>query len=297
MKHLSTFIFCLFACVGIAPSGLAQDVTDRTEVKLGSFPYSDGLHPSFTVAFKKEYARDLEKHFKDTFKELAEDLSNKKEIRASGVRIPDISADTMSVLCKVEEPKKSDEVIVHVSYYLNGAFIGPGSDMMLQKATTEHVREKAIAFKREVLRIRLESEERELADMENALTELERNKDRAERSMDKTRKKGTDAQREKVDAEAGSKSLEMDIASKRAEVSAAANESNTGELQDLLKEEEKLKDKIQKLADEVVDAEKKVKELEDEIRDNLKEQEQMRAAIEDKKVAVEATRVLFQSVR
>jgi chaperonin cofactor prefoldin len=105
--------------------------------------------------------------------------------------------------------------------------------------------------------------------------------------MEKNRQKGVQAGQDKVQAEADLQANNTAIESKKAEVSAAPSEANTEALQKLMKDGDKLKDRIQRLGDQAVNADEKVKQLEGTIKKNLSDQEVKLKAIETQRAKVE----------
>lgn len=269
----------------------------QTEVLLGSFPFSDGNHPTAVVTFENAEADAVESWYKSQLKEASKDVSNKKELRASGVRVPEVSQDTITMVCKAEQGKKSPRVQLHLGYRVNGAWVSSASAPELVEGAKKHAYTLAVRYKKELLTAALETEKKNKLRLENELADLVKEKGRAEGSIEKTRQKGVEAGQEKLQAEADLKSNETTIAAKSAAMGAAPTEAQTKELQDLIKDQGKLKDKIEKEGKAIVDGEKKVKDLEQEVKDNLAAQASKRSAIEAQAEKVKAAQKALEEVK
>ncbi|MCB9170299.1 MAG: hypothetical protein H6597_05540 [Flavobacteriales bacterium] len=270
--------------------------TAQTQVQQTSFTFSDGLHPTFMVAFDQGDDKDLEGYYKDQLKMVSKDVSNKKELKALGARVPEITADTITILCAVEQPRKSSTVNVHLAFRVNGAFLASTSEATLLKSATDYAYRTAVAYKTKVLQEELAAEQKTLEQLQSDLAMLKKEKDRAENTLEKTKGKGKDAARDKLDAENELGTTNIAIETKKTEVAGDPSEQNTKDLQDLLKDKSKLEGKIEKYTEDIADAEKKAKDLEQDIKDNLKQQDDKQKAIADQGTKVKAAQLLLDSV-
>ncbi|MCB0790766.1 MAG: hypothetical protein H6595_05530 [Flavobacteriales bacterium] len=268
----------------------------QTQVQQTSFTFSDGLHPSFMVAFDNGDDKDLEGFYKNRLKMVSKDVSNKKEIKALGARVPEIAADTITILCAVEQPRKSTTVNVHLAFRVNGAFLASTSEELLRQNATDYAYRTAVAYKTKVLQDKLGAEQKTLEQFRNDLATLKKEKDRTENTLEKTKDKGKDAAKDKLDAEHELSTTNIAIETKKTEVAGDPSEQNTKDLQDLLKDRSKLESKIEKYTEDSADAEKKGKDLEQDIKDNLKQQDEKQKAIADQETKVKAAQLLLDSV-
>ena len=275
---------------------LLVQATAQTEVRQTTFAFSDGSHPTFVVVFDGADAGDLEGWYKGQFKDLSEDVEDKKEIRSTGARVPEVSPDTITVWCKAEKPKNSTSVSLHLAFRVNGAWVAPSSDKPLIEGAKNFCYTRALAYKKMLLQAEQTEQEKILARMQGELATLEKDHGRFGESIEKTRDKGTKAAQDKVQAEADLKNNEGAVQAKQNEVASAPSEANTKGLQDLLKEQAKLKDRIGRLGDQVVDAEERVKELEQSITRNLTDQETKRKAIEAQQQKVADAQAALKNV-
>src|SRR5262245_16998173 len=105
--------------------------TAQTQVQQTTFPFSDGSHPTFMVTFGAADAGSVESWYKGQMKEFSEDVENKKELRFTGTRAADVAPDTITVLCKAEQPHKSPSVNLHLAFMVNGIWVGPTAEQRL----------------------------------------------------------------------------------------------------------------------------------------------------------------------
>lgn len=272
----------------LLPAILANLVAQaQTDVRQSTFPFSDGSHPTFVVAYDNVEPDDAESWYRAQLKGLAEDVSNKKELRFTGTRVAEVHPDTITVLCKAERPKKSTTTSLHLAFQVNGAWVSPTSDKKQIDAAKDFCYTKAVAYKKYMLQQQLDVAQRDLSRLESEQSTLEKDKGRFEESIEKNREKGVQAGQDKVQAEADLQANNVAMETKKAEVSASPSEANTEALQKLMKENDKLKDRIQRLGDQAVNAEEKVKELEETIKKNLSDQEAKLKAIDTQRAKVE----------
>ena len=259
---------------------LLLQATAQTEVRQSTFPFSDGSHPTFVVVFDGADAGAVESWYKGQLKGLSNDLEDKKEIRATGARAPEVNPDTITIWCKVEKPKKSTAVSLHLAFKVNGAFVAASSDKQMIEGARNFCYSKAVAYKTLLLQAQVETEEKTLARLQGELTTLGKDHSRYGDGIEKNQEKRTQASQDKVQAEADLKSNELAVQAKQNDVATSPSEGNTKALQDLIKEQAKLKDRIDRLGNQILDAEDRVKGLEQSIARNLEEQEAKRKAIE-----------------
>lgn len=279
-------------------SGLLAALTApaQTRVHQTTFTFSDGAHPTFMVEFEDADVGDVESWYRSQLKDISKDVESKKEIRATGARVPAISPDTITVLCKAEKPRKGLPVALHLAFMVNGGWVAGASDKRQAEAAHDFAYTKAVAFKKHVLQLKLEEAEKTLGRHQAELATLEKDHRRYEDGITRNREKGTEAAADKVQEEGRLQANEQAVRTKQAELAGAASGAAAEELQDLLKEQDRLKDRIERLGNDVRNAEEHVKDLEYAIQKNLEDQEAKRATIEKQTAVVEELRTAVASV-
>ncbi len=247
--------------------------TAQTEVRQSTYIFSDGAHPTFVVTFGQADASQMESWYKGQLKDYSEDVTSKKETRAAGARVAEVSPDTILVLCKAEKAKSSGVVSLHLAFRVNGTYVSASSDKLMIEGAKSFSYTKAVAYKKQVLQHALDDAEKELALRQGELATLVKDKGRADEGIKKNQEKGVEAAQDKVQAEADLRTNELSVQGKQAEIAASPSEANTDALNSLMKDQAKLKDKIERLGKQSVDADKKVKDLEETIKKNLAAQE------------------------
>ena len=266
---------------------LAVNTFAQTEVRNASYTFSDGVHPTYSVLFKGTDKATVEKWFKDQLKPISADMAGKKEVVSIGTRLPEVSADTMRVFMKADQMKGSDEVTAHVAFRLNMAFIGPDNDERQREGCRNWMYQNAVMLKKHLAQKELEAGQKQLGILENELAGLVKEKDRAQNTIEKTQRNIIEDEQAKVGAEGESKIMETTIEAKKQEVATAPTETNTKELQGLMKDQEKLKKKAVKLGESIEAGKKKIEDLQFQIKQNLAEQDTKGKAIEAQKKVVE----------
>ena len=274
----TTLLFSLL----ITAAALAQTV-----INTSSFTFSTGVCPTMTVVFSNTDARTVENWYKDRLKPISADLSTKKELLAIGVRLPEVSSDTIRVYVKADQPKKSPDVTLHVAFRVNNAFVGPDSDQRQREGCHNWMYQQAIMLKKELAQKEVDAANKSLQLLQSDLAMLVKEKDRAQNSIEKTQKNITKDEQDKAATEGESTAMVTKVDAKRQEVANAPTEVNTKELQGLLKEQEKLKRKAEKLAGDIEDGKKKIEDLQFQIKKNLADQDAKGKAIDAQRKVVD----------
>ncbi|MFZ1688993.1 MAG: hypothetical protein WAU70_16350 [Flavobacteriales bacterium] len=269
----------------------------QTEVLQSSLPFSDGNHPTVVVSFDNAQADAVESWYKSQLKDISGDVSNKKEVRATGARVPEVAQDTLTVLCKGEQSKKNPRVQLHLAYKVNGAWISNTSDAKLVDGAKKHAYMLAVRYKKELFSAALEAEQKTQGHLESEMANLVKEKGRAESGIEKNRSKGVEAQQEKTQAEADLKTNESAVAAKHAAMGTSPTEEEAKAFQVLVKDGTKLREKIEKESKNIVEAEEKVKELEGQVKDNIAAQETKQRAIDEQVRKVEEAKKALDDVK
>lgn len=261
----------------------------QTEVTLSSFTFDDGVHTTFAVNFENVDAKDAAAFWKKQLKDISEGLSTKKQLTATGVRLPSVHNDTIAILGIADQRKKSTTTTMHLALRVNNQFIGTGEgevEMNRIKAAKEFIYARSVQFKKEIVQRELDDATKALERLEKSYEGLVKEKERAERSMEKNIDKGKEAKKNKAKAAAELDALKVQIETKQAEVASDPSETNTAALNEMLGEREKaisVRDKADKT---IVNADKKVKDLEHMIKKNIEDQGNTKAQIKTQTAVV-----------
>jgi len=255
----------------------------QTKVQLSSQTFVDGVHTTFAVTFENVDANDIENFWKKQLKDMCDDLETKKQLTAVGARISTVHKDTIRVLAKAVQPRKSASSTMHLAFIVNHTDVGTGSgegEEQRMKASEEFVYQRSLQFKRQLMEKELASANKALSRLQKTQAGLAKEKERAEKTMAKNLDKGTEAEKEKAKAEAELKSLAAQIKTKQDEVGADPSEANTEALNEMLGDREKataLRDKSEKL---IITADKKVKDMQFALKKNVEDQANNKIAME-----------------
>jgi hypothetical protein len=283
-------LFTLFAFTA------ALHLCAQTQVNTASFTFSGGVYPTFSTLFTKADAALVEKWYKEQLKGISADMGGKKEIMSIGTRLPEISSDTIRVFVKVDQPKKSEDVTVHAAFRVNGVFVGPDSDPRQTEGCRSWMYQRAVMLKKELVQKELDEATRHSLRLESDMANLVKEKDRAQGNLEKTQQRITEDEKEKADTDGRSTSLASQVDAKRQEIANGPTEKNAKEMQDLLKEQGKLKSTSEKLTKSIADGKNKVVEIQEHIKKNLAEQDAKGKAIEAQKKLVEELRTKLANV-
>lgn len=297
MQLRSVRLLLLFLLPILPRIATAQGMDRPTEVRFGSISFSSGIHPTLTVVFENTTTRVVEGHWKDILKPVSAHVSSKKEVIAEAALLPNISSDTVRVLVKADQYKRSTSITAHVAILTTNGFVGPQSDAITVEACKRFVLDRSVALKREILAKELEEEEKDLRSMERDMDLLQREKERAETNIVRTQRKKEDALQ---DQDEYARQLDiLDAKVKAAEALAAEEptEENRDELADLVKTQRKLQGRLDHAHEMEADCIKKVEDLEWSIRKNQEDQEIKTRAIEEQRKVVARMQERLRNVR
>ncbi len=259
----------------------------QTEVRNSSFSFAGGVYPTYSVVFNGTDKTAVEKWFKEQLKPISADIGGKKEVMSIGTRLPEVSSDTLRVFVKADQPKGSKDVTAHVAFRVNMAFVGPDNEERQREGCRSWMYQNSVMLKKNIAQKELEAGQKRLGLLEDELAGLVKEKDRAQNSIEKTQRNIIEDEQAKVGAEGESKIMETTIDAKKQEVATAPTESNTKELQTMMKDQEKLKKKAVKLTESIDNGKKKIEDLQFQIKKNLADQDGKGKAIESQKKVVE----------
>ncbi len=287
MKHL----FSLLA-VSLSLCAVAQ-----TEVTFGSRKFSSGLQPAFVVRFPGAERADVEAWFKRSLKDISADVRDKKEITATGTRIPAATGDTLSAMLAVDQRSKNDDAVAYLAFRIAGSFVNSDSEQRRIDGCRAFVYDQAVAYKKHVAADRLEAAERDLRGAKNKLEEMQRDQKRFELGIAKNNERSTDAAKDKEKAVEDLKRADERVKTLESITAANPTEDQIKELNAALKEQKKLQERITKLDNDGVDARLKVSDLQKQLDANAKAQESQRQAVAAQEQVVEERRKALAEIK
>jgi hypothetical protein len=265
-------------------------VKAQTTVTVGSFGFSNGVHPTIDFIFEGTDTKYVESYWRDELKKISHDVSNKKEVIGHGVLLPQVSPDTVRVLVKAEQRKGSPLLTAHVAILTTQGYVGAGGDPAVLEAAKAFVQRHSTALRRQLAQQELTDAEKGLSRLRNELSMLQREKERAAASIEKRRQKAAEALDDQEKARKLQEELAPRVEAKRNEVAAETTPEDTKELNALLKEQAKAVDAERRAVDTQRSMEKKAADLAWTIKQNEQEQERKATAIARQEELVKALR-------
>ncbi len=291
MKNVSLFSCLLFATV-TAPTLSAQ-----TEVGSGSFGFSDGVHPTFSVIIEGADVKYVEGFWRDELKRISKDVASKKELIGTGALVPQVSPDTVRVLVKADQRKGNPMVTVHVAILSRKGWVGPDSEPRELAGAERFVQEHGTALRRQIAQEALAKGERVLADLQRELAGLQREKERAEGSVEKSKEKAAEAVQEQERTQKELDDITGKVDAQRRENTTTPNEENGKLLSDLLKQQDRLHEKHRRALDQERAMNKKIDDLTWDIRKNVEVQERKAVEVSQQEAVVAQLREKLGSIR
>jgi hypothetical protein len=269
----------------------------QTEVELRSRKFSLGVQPTFSVNFPGTEKADVEAWFKKALKDISEDVRDKKEITATGARIPAATGDTLAILLAVDQRSKNEDAVVHLAFRIQNTFVNSDSEERRIEGCRKFVYDQAVAYKKAVAAKRLEQAERDLSGLRSNMDVMLRDQKRMELGIEKNTQRSDDAANDKVNA-----TNDLKRADERVNELQSSTESNPTEeqiklLNAALKDQKKLQDRITKLDTDGVDARLKIADLQEQLAKNAKDQEAQRQAILTQEKVVEERRTVLSEIK
>lgn len=257
----------------------AAPLSAQTRVDHSSTMFSDGVHPTFAVAFIGTDARTVTAFWKEELKAISVKVTDKKELTGIAARIPAISPDTLRIQVKAEQPKGLAQVTLHVAIRSTSGFVGPDSPERELTAASAYVQQRAVMLKRQLARTDLDNGRRQLTRLRDELGMLQREKQRTEDNIERTRRKDAEALADAQAAEAEVPISAGKLEQLKADVKANPGEWTEKELRSAERDHTKLQERVRRSGDASVAAKKKVTDLEWEVKKNIKDQEAKQVAI------------------
>lgn len=283
----SLILACLFPLTAVA----------QTTVTVGSFGFSNGVHPTLDFVFEGTDTKYVESYWRDELKKISRDVSNKKEVIGHGALLPQISPDTVRVLVKAEQRKGSPLLTAHVAILTTQGYVGAGGDATALEAAKAYVHRHSTALRRQLAQQELTDAEKGLTRLRSDLSMLQREKERAAAGMEKSRQRAAQALADQEKARQKLGELGPQVDAKRNEVASAPTDEGTKELNALLKEQSKATDTERRAVEAHRSMEKKVEDLAWSIKQNEQEQERKVAAIAQQEQLVKALREKIAAIQ
>jgi len=277
--------------------GLSLCATAQTEVTFGSRKFSTGLQPAFMVRFPGADRSDVEAWFKRSLKDISADVRDKKEVIATGARIPAATGDTLSVMLAVDQRSKNDDAVAHLAFRIAGDFVNSDSEQRRIDGCRAFVYDQAVAYKKHVAAEQLEAAERDLRGARAKLEEMQRDQKRCELGIAKNNERSADAASDKEKAVEDLKRADERVKEMEASTPSNPTEEQIKDLNAALKEQKKLQERITKLDTDGVDARLKVSDLQKQLEDNAMAQESQRQAIAAQEQVVEERRKTLEEIK
>jgi hypothetical protein len=271
--------------------------TAQTEVAFNSRKFSTGLQPTFTVRFTGADRADVEAWFKRSLKDISADVRDKKEVIATGARVPAATGDTLTVLLAVDQRSKNDDVVAHLAFRIAGDFVNSDSEQRRIDGCKTFVYDQAVAYKKKVAGERLEEAERDLRGAQGKLEEMQRDQKRYELGIEKNNERSDDAAKDKEKALDDLKLADERVKEMESVTAANPTEEQIKQLNAALKDQKKLQERITKLDTDGVDARLKVSDLQKQLADNAKAQESQRQAVAAQEQVVEERRKVLAEIK
>ena len=146
----------------------------KSEVSEALEKFDDGIHPAFSVRIYESSEDAIKKEWKSKMKSYKyEKISNKDEIIAENIVIPEISSDPIRVIAKVD-PIQDKESKLLVAFNQNGVFLSSNiPNTAAYEAAKRILDEFARKITRDAIDESLHKEERNLDKLKEEQKELE----------------------------------------------------------------------------------------------------------------------------
>lgn len=283
-----SILFALYSCF----SANAQQT-----VEVSSFPFSDGVHPTFSFVFEGTDTKYVESYWKDELKKISASVSNKKEVIGAAAVVPQVAADTVRILMKAEQRKNSPLLTAHVAILTKDGFISPSSDPKAFEAAKSFVEQRCTQLRRQLATRELTLAERGLATLRNELEALQREKERSEAGIEKSKQRAAEAVQEQERSRLEAEGLEPQIAALQNELTATPNEEKAKELSSLNKQKSRALDRQRKAQDDQRIMTKKADDLVWAIKKNVEDQARKSEAIAQQATLVASLKEKLAAIR
>lgn len=271
--------------------------TAQTNVGVGSFGFSDGVHPTFSVIIEGTDARTVEGFWRDELKRISEDIGGTKELIASGALLPQVSPDTVRVLVKADQRKNSPMLTTHVAIFTRNGWVGPDSDPKMFDAAERYVSDRSTALRRQIAQAGLDAGTKQLGRLQSELSGLSREHERMEGQIKKSNERAEDAVKEQESSRKDLADLEPRIVEQRSINAQAPTEENAKALADLMKQQTRLNDRLRKAQDEERSMKKRAEDLAWEVKKNVEDQGRKSTEVAAQEEVVKELRAKLESIQ
>ncbi|MBK8500045.1 MAG: hypothetical protein IPL52_14795 [Flavobacteriales bacterium] len=268
----------------------------QTNVGSGSFGFSDGVHPTFSVVLEGTDAKTVEGFWRDELKRISKDVSSKKEIIASGALLPQVAPDTVRVLVKAEQRKGSPMLTAHVAIYTRNGWVGPDSDPKVYDAGERYVSERTTALRRQLAHEALDAGNKQLARLQNELSGLSREQERMEGQIKKSNDRAADAAEDQEHARKEIADMEPRIVEQRAINASSPSAENDKALAELMKQQARLNERLRKAQDEERNMKKRAEDLGWEVKKNVEDQGRKTSEVAAQEAVVKELRAKLEAI-
>jgi hypothetical protein len=224
-------------------------------------------------------------------------VRDKKEITATGARIPAATGDTLAILLATDQRSKKDAVVVHFAFRIDNAYVNSDSEERRMEGCRNWVYDQAVAYKKHVATDLLQAAERDLKGVRMKLEEQQRDQKRMELGIEKNTKRSEDAAADKVNTVSELKLADERVNELQSSTAANPTDEQIKALNGALKDQKKLQDRITKLDTDGVDARLKIADLTEQLALNAKAQESQRQAILAQEQVVEERRMILGDIK
>jgi hypothetical protein len=287
MRTLLTFL--LGATITLAPA--------QTEVTFASRKFSPGLQPTFVVRLENVERSEVEAWFKKSLKDISAEVKDKKEVMATGARIPAATGDTLAILFATDQRSKTDPVVAHFAFRIDNTFVNSDSEARRIEGCRTWVYDQAVAYKKHVATDLLQAAERDLKGVRMKLEDQQRDQKRMELGIERNTKRSEDAAADKVNAVSELKLADERVNELQSSTAANPTDEQIKALNSALKDQKKLQERITKLDSDGVDARLKVTDLQEQLALNAQAQESQRQAILAQEQVVEERKKVLEEIK
>lgn len=260
---------------------LPWEVVAQDPVVSDALRFSDGVHPTLAMAFESTDARYVEGFWQDQLRRVAMRVDRKREVVASGVRLPEVSEDTLRIQMKAVMHKEAPFVTVHMAFLTTSGHVAPGGDAQAYEAARSYLWHHGSVLRRQLLQHDLTQADKHLARVRTELSLLIREHERAQVSLERTERAIQHAVAEQEQAQADLDEIIRQILAKTAEQGAPSEEEEREDDRPevLEKQEARARRRLEKAEIMQRATRKKVDELTWSIRRNEEAQERKRMEV------------------
>jgi len=179
---MKKYIFSLLAILFIVPAFAQKTKVDESNEKIAG-----NNNNALVVWIKNSDKKIVSKEWVALMKKNKAKVSNKKEIFADDVILPNISANTVDIYA-VAEQNKSDVKLI-VAFDLGGAFLNSKMHNEQYKVAEKMVYDFAVEMSKQNLQSSITAENKKISDFEKKKSKLESDSKNKQKEIDNMKKK------------------------------------------------------------------------------------------------------------